>query len=529
MRSFSKIKHNVLIGVLLLGVFLFFVSCGKPVGSIEINSTPTGAEVFIDDTTTGQQTNCVLEDVPTGEHPIRLSRAGYLDWDSTVTVEKNEVVPIDAVLSPAIIPTGNIEVNSNPTGAAIWLDGDSTPHVTNFILMDVPVGSRIIKLTMQGYADWEDTVIVLEDQTTTVDAVLEFPPGSLVWSFQTGAGIFSSPAVGSDGTIYVGSKDGNLYAINGSDGSLKYSTQTGDAVWSSPAVGSDGTIYVGSMDGALYAISTADGSVDWSYQTGGPVRSSPAIGSDGTIYVGSHDSNLHAINSNGTEKWVTAVADTEVILSSPAVGSDGRIYIGSGDYLVYALNEVDGEIVWTYPASGPVSSSPAIGSDGIIYVGSHDGHLYAINSSDGSLRWRYDTGDTVSCSPVICADGTIYVGSRTGYFIAINPDNSLKWEYFVSAPSFEHSPAAIGSDGTIYFGGATHYLYAINILDGSVKWQYETGEVVNSAPAIGPDGIVYVGSEDGYLYAIQGSGSLTSSPWPMFRHDLLHTGRVGGP
>jgi len=52
---------------------------------------------------------------------------------------------------------------------------------------------------------------------------------------------------------------------------------------------------------------------------------------------------------------------------------------------------------------------------------------------------------------------------------------------------------------------------------------------VYSSPAIGSDGTIYVGSGDGHLYAIQGTGGLASTPWPMFRHDLRHSGRFGAP
>jgi outer membrane protein assembly factor BamB len=75
----------------------------------------------------------------------------------------------------------------------------------------------------------------------------------LGWSFKTGGVVDSSPAIGLDGTIYVGSWDDKLYAIN-PDGSLKWSFKTGYLVDSSPAIGSDGTIYVGSWDNKLYAI-----------------------------------------------------------------------------------------------------------------------------------------------------------------------------------------------------------------------------------------------------------------------------------
>jgi len=133
-----------------------------------------------------------------------------------------------------------------------------------------------------------------------------------------------------------------------------------------------------------------------------------------------------------------------------------------------------------------VLSSPAIGSDGIIYVGSGDGYLYAINP-DGTLKWKYRAWGSVDSSPAIGSDGIIYVGSQIGYcgLHAINPD-------------------------------------------GTLKWKYQTVNNVWSSPAIGSDGTIYVGSGD-YLYAIYGSGTLAHTPWPMFRHDLKHTGRVGRP
>ena len=104
----------------------------------------------------------------------------------------------------------------------------------------------------------------------------------------------TSPAIGPDGTIYVGHCDG-LYALN-SDGTLAAQNWpvAMSQVVSSPAVGADGTVYVGSMDGFLYAIHP-DGMVKWQFETGGQVNSSPAIGVDGTIYLTSDDGFLYAI------------------------------------------------------------------------------------------------------------------------------------------------------------------------------------------------------------------------------------------
>ena len=81
-------------------------------------------------------------------------------------------------------------------------------------------------------------------------------PGIVLWEFETGGVVESCTAIGSDGTVYVGSNEHKiLYAINGKSGLKLWEFDTGWLVHSSPAIGSDGTVYVGSND-KLYAIKT---------------------------------------------------------------------------------------------------------------------------------------------------------------------------------------------------------------------------------------------------------------------------------
>ena len=91
-------------------------------------------------------------------------------------------------------------------------------------------------------------------------------PGTLKWSFATGGSVECSPAIGADGTIYMGSLDSHLYALN-PDGARKWSCDTGGYISSSPAIGADGTIYTASDDGNLHAV-TPDGTLKWSFATG---------------------------------------------------------------------------------------------------------------------------------------------------------------------------------------------------------------------------------------------------------------------
>jgi outer membrane protein assembly factor BamB len=81
----------------------------------------------------------------------------------------------------------------------------------------------------------------------------------VAWAFPTDGPIVSSPAVATGGpepVIVVGSNDGNVYFVldDGATPTLMATFPIGAAVRSSPAIGADGTVYVGADDGRLYAI-----------------------------------------------------------------------------------------------------------------------------------------------------------------------------------------------------------------------------------------------------------------------------------
>ena len=293
------------------------------------------------------------------------------------------------------------------------------------------------------------------------------PNGTLKWEYGETSGPLSDcgAAVGSDGTVYTGNcqYSGMPYgfcAIN-PNGTRKWKCQMGDSSsYSRPAIGSDGTIYIGCDDDHLYAIKP-DGTLKWKFLTGHDVRSSPAIGSDGTIYVGSKDKKLYAVNPDGTLKWSYETGGYIYNGASPAIGSDGTIYVGSKDENLHAINP-NGTGKWKYKTGGRIYCTPAIGADGTIYVGSKDKKLYAItdDGTHGTLKWSYETGDGIwRTSPAIDAVGTIYIGSRDKKFYAINPDGTLKWSY-ETGDIIQWSAPAIGSDGTVYIGSGDGKLYA---------------------------------------------------------------------
>lgn len=186
------------------------------------------------------------------------------------------------------------------------------------------------------------------------------PDGTFKWEFGALGPIDSSPAIGPDGTIYIGG-DGTIYAYGPTmhdyitvnpkttgyiyaidpEGNLKWYTDLFGSVKSSPAIGGDGTIYVGSDKEDFFALNPDDGSIEWQYPTRGPVRSSPALAADGTIYVGSNDGSLYALNPDGTVKARIIASQNELVNSSPSIAPDGTVYFstgaGGGDEKVYAV------------------------------------------------------------------------------------------------------------------------------------------------------------------------------------------------
>ncbi|MBD3285674.1 PQQ-binding-like beta-propeller repeat protein [candidate division WOR-3 bacterium] len=500
--------------ILTAGV-LMLASCTGPVGTIEISTTPNGATVYIDDTVTQYVTDCVIEEVPEGEHIIKLELDGYSDWDSTVTVEKKEIVTIDVELTEA---TGTIIVNSDPEGAEIYLDESSTGLFTSDTLTEVPAGDRDIKLSLTDYQDWDTTVNLSDDETITINAVLSKHPGHLVWNYKTGGAVISSP-VADENNVYVGSSDNFLYTLDRTDGTLLWRYQTDDSVSSTPAMDND-VLYVGSHDGHLYAIDRTDGTLLWRYNLSAPVFSSPATGEDGTIYVGSAG-GLYAINPNNTLKWTYPTSG--MVLSSPAIADDGTIYFGSSDSTVYAINASDGTLKWDFDADGAVHSSPAIGEDGTVLIAAADDKLYALYPENGSMKWSYTMDDWSLSSPVVGATGSIFIGGMDGYLYKITGNGTLDWKYYTSIGGINLSTPLVDAEGTCYIGAYDGYVYAIDS-QGERTWRYATDAPVYSS-AVLYAGVIYIGSDDGNVYALQAK-SFCDGPWPMFGHDCFRTGRA---
>lgn len=151
-----------------------------------------------------------------------------------------------------------------------------------------------------------------------VDPLGLFP----LWAAPLGNLCASSPAVHAtlangtmtDVAVLVGCFDGKLYAFAPGTGAPLWTYQTGSLIYASPAVATDGTVYIASSDGVLRALrpppaGSADGSLLWEFFLGQPSFCSVAIGPDPEgkapylMYVGGGNGEIFAIDPAGNRRW----------------------------------------------------------------------------------------------------------------------------------------------------------------------------------------------------------------------------------
>ena len=68
--------------------------------------------------------------------------------------------------------SGAGQVNSSPTGAAVWIDGIDTGFTTNKLLTPLPVGTYAVVLKKTSYNNYSASLVITDGATTTINATL---------------------------------------------------------------------------------------------------------------------------------------------------------------------------------------------------------------------------------------------------------------------------------------------------------------------------------------------------------------------
>jgi outer membrane protein assembly factor BamB len=322
------------------------------------------------------------------------------------------------------------------------------------------------------------------------------------WAFETQGHVVGQPAVGDDGTVYVGSRDHHVYALTPTGG-VVWRRDLGADVYASPAI-HGGRLYVGSDANFFFILDAHTGDVIVHLRTEGDVDTGIAVGSDGTAYFGAGP-ELWAVAQDGTVRFRFVAEDK--IFSAPALDDDGTIYVGTQDDHLYALTP-EGQLRWSFQARNDIDSGPVVGDDGTVYFGSDDHFVYALDRN-GQRLWSADVGGYVRTPVALGLDGNVLVPVFGPHARLVSLDartGEEQWEFSVSRTDSNElgvgSSPLVDRDGNIYFGADDDYLYAID-RRGRMRWIYPTEGNVDGDPVLAADGTLLVGSDDRHLHALR--------------------------
>jgi outer membrane protein assembly factor BamB len=488
-------RLNVLCAAVLLG-FVLLSACGKPP---LVPDKPTGPTVWMK----GVANACTTKTTdPSG------SQVAYrFDWGDDSESQWSDFMEGGVAFSDThtYTATGSCKIKAqakNKKKASAWSDS-----------LDINVSAG------EGQWLW---FIGRRDPDPESDDSADFTLGSF--------------GISSDRTACIGCRDyGAVVARTSTPTRWDFVTDDLEEFYASPAIGTEGTIYIGCQNETAYAINP-NGTKKWSRNVAGAVNAAAVLTSDGAVIFQTDDSMVVAFGSDGVQRWSFFSNGGN---ASPAIGIDGTVYVPNGEGEIYALDPSSGTAKWAIPyrvSSNAINASLALDPGrSVLYAADEVGLFVAVNL-DGTFSWQFSVGEDPS-SPVIGADGTVYIGGG-GKLWALDPSTQgVKWSITPSLAGMLSTPA-VSADGYIYFlvvpgkkdrsKQGIDSLYAVNP-DGTPRWACGLGEGSSdytvSSPKIDDQGLIYVG--DGYRgWCVVGLGGPAQSAWPMFQHDAQNTGRA---
>jgi hypothetical protein len=324
----------------------------------------------------------------------------------------------------------------------------------------------------------------------------------------------SRPVIGPDGNIIVVQHSGNISAV-GPDGRIIWrSCISGHPLHCTPAIGADGTIYLGvenethmgeESGAAIYAISK-NGAPNWRTPLNDTwdFPQSICIDQGGTLYctayvlnytdplnIVSTESVIFALNPSGKMLWSSNIPST--LGTSPALANDGSIYVHARDGL-FSFTK-NGSQRWVVPLENSYEASEVVTTQNSSAVLIHNGTLMSI-SSNGSIEWQSERHFyTWYRTPLAYYEHTIVMVGNYNEGITVFSENGTTMGYFAPFIVFGFAQAAISKNGLIIVFNA-YSLSALSI-DGQEIWRIEpdlhySGSAGQDSPIIGEDGRIYL-------------------------------------
>ena len=322
----------------------------------------------------------------------------------------------------------------------------------------------------------------------------------------------SSPVIVGN-TLYVGSDDGTMYAIDKASMKViwKYKVRPEAAygIHGTAAI-RGGSLFIGAYDGYLYELNRFSGELLREIKLGDYIGSSPVIWKN-RVYIGVETSEPNGyLSCVDLDTWTIRFqtrAMGDVTHCTPAIDEKtGLVFLGASSDWFFAFDADSGALKWKHRTGRDIKSTAAI-AGALVLVTSWDGHLYALDKRKGRVVWKYRTGDSSMSSPAVDpVEGRVYFGSHDAFLHCVRLDDGRPlWKYGTGG-KIVSSPVLVSSSRddrkVLLFGSCDGHLYWVYADDGSPAHRHATQGEVTCVPLV-HEGKVYVSGADGFLYVFR--------------------------
>ncbi len=330
-------------------------------------------------------------------------------------------------------------------------------------------------------------------------------------------------------TIYVGSREGTLLALDHETGDVVWERQLGGAVSSQPVLADlpgderepghpADLLLVGTDNGELVAIDLRTRAELWRYQTDGKIRNPPIV-RQGVVYVVNTRDQVFALDlRTGVWRWqyeqelqtdftVVGRAGLTFVPSAAEEDDAGTLYTGFDNGKVVAIGAASGEALWIQSVAPPeggdfvdCDSTPLVDPDrGELIVAGQATGVYALAIADGAIRWHRPmkaVGTVVRGG----GDDLVAASSLEGVF-ALDRSGGLLWRTQVD-PGVVSTPVVV--DETVYVTHSESGLLAFDRDTGELLAHIDPGSGMSSVPVFDPEANrFYATTNRGLLIALQ--------------------------
>ncbi len=265
------------------------------------------------------------------------------------------------------------------------------------------------------------------------------PTGRVLWSdIERAEGPLAPPAIDRAANLIVfteGSGPGRsaVVAVDLASRTQRWRFSIEDISRGGPTI-ADGTVFVGSRDRFVYAIDTERGTLRWKKRLEANVEAAPAV-FESKVYAVSEngrtgDARLYALDAaTGKIIWSYSPRGIAIGVASPTVAA-GKVFVGWGDRQVRAFDAASGDLQWSSPVRNFFSFHATLAfSDGDVYAMDVGGGVYRFAGATGDLRWDFQFPSFVSWSSPLIVGTSVFVGMDDGTAAAIDTGSGhLLWK-----------------------------------------------------------------------------------------------------